>query len=227
MKRVMTRFTVLLLALVAALEAVAYRPLDPSQAVTISGDTVRWGDVEFRPSPREFLVDMSLTAEEAAALPYSFTTFNAAMEHVTDSVTVYIAPGVYWVDDPDDEEMRTGRDGREPFGLVIKANSLHLKGLTDDPHNVVICAARGHTQGAWGNFTMLDITGDDFMAENLTLGNFCNVDLEFPLDSSLNRPKRNKAITQAHVAYLHGDRAVARNVRFISRYFPAQIAIMI
>lgn len=213
----MTRFTLFLLTIAAAVSAFAYTPLDPASPVTIKGDTVRWGDVRFRPSPRELLVDMSLSDKEKADLPYSYSTFNEAMEHVADSTTVYIAPGVYWVDDPDEDVMRTGRDGREPFGLIIKADALHLKGLTDDPRNVVICAARGHTQGAWGNFTMLDITGDDFMAENLTLGNFCNVDLDFPLDRSLNRPKRNKAITQAHVAYLHGDRAVARNVRFISR----------
>ncbi|MDE5785739.1 MAG: hypothetical protein K2H98_04325 [Duncaniella sp.] len=218
----MTRLIIFLAALQAILAAEAYTPLDPSSPVILAGDSVIWGGLRFSPSPKAIFVDMNLTEGYLASHPYAFRSFNEAMQSVTDGtatepMNVYIAPGVYWVDDPDEDVMRTGHDGREPFGLIIKCNALHLIGLTDDPRNVVICAARGHTQGAWGNFTMLDITGDDFLAENLTLGNFCNVDLEFPLDQSLSRPKRNTAITQAHVAYLHGDRAVARNVRFISR----------
>lgn len=218
----MTRLTILLASLQAIFAAEAYTALDQSSPVIIEGDSVEWGGLRFCPSPSALFVDMNLSDDYLASHPYAFRSFNEAMQHLTDGspdnpMNVYIAPGVYWVDDPDEDEMRTGHDGREPFGLVIRCDALHLTGLTDDPRNVVICAARGHTQGAWGNFTMLDITGDDFMAENLTLGNFCNVDLEFPLDPSLSRRKRNKAITQAHVAYLHGDRAVARNVRFISR----------
>ncbi|MDE6416461.1 MAG: hypothetical protein K2K68_05485 [Duncaniella sp.] len=218
----MNRLILLFVMLRAILPAEAYTPLDPSSPVIISGDSVRWNDVKFRLSPTDFLVDMRLSEEYVKSHPYAFRSFNEAMSRLTDGtvarpMNVYIAPGVYWVDAPDEDVMRSGWDGHEPFGLMIKCDALHLIGLTDDPRNVVICAARGHTQGAWGNFTMLDITGDDFLAENLTLGNFCNVDLEFPLDPSLSRPKRNKAITQAHVAYLHGDRAVARNVRFVSR----------
>ncbi len=218
----MNRLTLLITALLTIISANAYTPLDAASPVKVSPEGVEWNGLSFRPSPKALLVDMNLDDAYIAENPYAFRSFNEAMEHLTDGTaeeptTVYIAPGVYWVDDPDEDVMRSGNDGREPFGLVIKCNALHLIGLTTDPRNVVICAARGHTQGAWGNFTMLDITGDDFLAENLTLGNFCNVDLEFPLDPSLNRPKRNKAITQAHVAYLHGDRAVARNVRFISR----------
>ncbi|MBD5254397.1 MAG: hypothetical protein HDS51_09260 [Barnesiella sp.] len=218
----MIRLTTLLTLLLTALATKAYTPLDPNDPVIAEGDSVVWNDIRFSPSTKSIFVDMNLSDEYLASHPYAFRSFTEAMAHLTDGtpespMNVYIAPGVYWVDDPDEDVMRTGMNGREPFGLVIKCDALHITGLTSDPHNVVICAARGHTQGAWGNFTMLDITGDDFIARNLTLGNFCNVDLEFPLDPKLNRPKRNKAITQAHVAYLHGDRAVARNVRFISR----------
>ena len=38
---------------------------------------------------------------------------------------------------------------------------------------------------------------------DLTMGNFCNVDLEYPLKKELSRKKRMSAITQAHVAYCH------------------------
>lgn len=49
------------------------------------------------------------------------------------------------------------------------------------------------------------------------MGNYCNVDLVYPLNPRLNRPKRSDAITQAHVGYVHGDSLIARQVRFISR----------
>lgn len=219
----MTRIILsLLLLTLLADTASAYKPFDPTDPVEMRGDTVWYAGRSFVPSAKAFFVDSRLSDDFCRSHPFTFNTFNDAAAALTDGtadnpMTVYIAPGVYWVDDPDDPAVRTGENGREPFGLVIRCNTLHLVGLTADPRNVVIAAARGQTQGAWGNFTMLDITSDDFLAENLTLGNFCNVDLKFPLDRSLDRPKRNNAITQAHVAYLHGDRAVARNVRFISR----------
>lgn len=199
-----------------------YTPLDTDDPVRLEGDTVIYRAMKFIPAADCFFIDSRLSDSYCDAHPFTFNSFTSAAKHFTDGTAedpmrVYIAPGVYWIDDPDDPEIRTGNDGHEPFGLVIRCNALQLTGLTSNPRNVVLAAARGQTQGAWGNFTMLDITSDDFLAENLTLGNFCNVDLEFPLDPSLNRPKRNSAITQAHVAYLHGDRAIARNVRFISR----------
>ncbi len=212
----------LLAALLTEAATFTYTPLDPDDPVSMKGDTVIYRTNKFVPSADCFFIDSRLPDSYCSTHPFTFNSFNSAAGHLTDGTAehpmkVFIAPGVYWIDDPDDPEIRTGKDGREPFGLVIRCNALHLIGLTSDPRNVVLAAARGQTQGAWGNFTMLDITSDDFMAENLTLGNFCNVDLEFPLNPSLNRPKRNSAITQAHVAYLHGDRALARNVRFISR----------
>ena len=52
---------------------------------------------------------------------------------------------------------------------------------------------------------------------DLTLGNYCNIDLVYPRNPSLNRAKRYSAITQAQVAFSHGDRVVAENVRFMAR----------
>ena len=151
-----------------------------------------------------------------------FNSFAEAMNHLVDGseempMTVYIAPGVYWADDPDDPTVKVGKNGREPFGMVIRCQNLHLVGLTEDPRHVVLASQRGQTQGAVGNFTMFDFHGDGLEVSNLTMGNYCNVDLEFPLQPSLGRKKRSGAITQAHVAYCHGDRVVASNVRFVSR----------
>ena len=60
---------------------------------------------------------------------------------------VYIAPSVYWIDDPDDPTVRVGKNGREPFGMVIECPYLHLIGLTDNPENVVLASNRGRPKG--------------------------------------------------------------------------------
>jgi hypothetical protein len=51
----------------------------------------------------------------------------------------------------------------------------------------------------------------------VTFGNYCNVDLVYPLKSSLNRTKRASAIVQAQLIHCNGDKIVARNTNFISR----------
>lgn len=100
---------------------------------------------------------------------------------------VYLAPYVYWIDDPDDPAIRVGKDGREPFGLVVKCPYLHIIGLNTHPENTVLASSRGQTQGAVGNFTMFDFWGDGLLVKDLTMGNFCNVDLEYPLKKELSR----------------------------------------
>ena len=149
--------------------------------------------------------------------PYTYRTFQEASEHFTNGVTVYIQPGVYWIDDPDDSTVRVGENGREPFGMVIRCPRLRLIGLGQQPNDVVLASQRGQMQGAVGNFTMFNFFCDSLYVENLTMGNYCNVDLIYPLNPRLNRPKRSDAITQAHVGYVHGNSLVAKNVRFISR----------
>lgn len=148
------------------------------------------------------LLDANLDQNENAA--YCFRTFQEAVNHLGDSCILYVAPGVYWVDNPDDPEIKVGKDGREPFGCVVKCRQLRIVGLDTLAQNTVLAAQRGQTQGAVGNFTMLDIWSDSLVVENLTLGNYCNVDLDYPLNPALSRKKRSDAITQAHVGYVHG-----------------------
>ncbi len=183
--------------------------------VVYGGDTLALG-------PRTLFLDGSLSDKEVAANKYVFNSFREAARHLVDGtddepMRLLIAPWVYWVDNPDDTAVAVGKNGREPFGITIRCNHLRLIGLNPDARNVVLASQRGQTQGAVGNFTMFDIHGDDLRVENLTMGNFCNVDLDFPMKPSLSRAKRSATITQAHVGYVRGDRAVARNVRFISR----------
>jgi len=159
------------------------------------------------------MVDQEATSDT----PFTYTTFQEAAAHLGDSATVYFRPGVYWIDDPDDPAIREGKDGREPFGMVVRCKHLRLIGLGDTPHDVVLASQRGQTQGAIGNFTMFDFWCHKLKVVNMTLGNYCNVDLVYPRNSRLNRQKRSAAITQAHVGYVHGDSLVAERVRFVSR----------
>ncbi|MBQ9356575.1 MAG: hypothetical protein IJT98_04735 [Prevotella sp.] len=163
------------------------------------------------------LLDGSLTDEEVLSMPFTYNDFRQAVSHFKDTTTLYIRPWVYWVDNPDVPEVVRGEDGREPFGIVIHAKKLTLTGLAECPEDVVLASQRGQTQGAVGNFTMLDMHVDELHVENMTLGNYCNVDLDYRLNPSLSRRKRSDAITQAHVGYVHGRKLTARRVRFISR----------
>ena len=166
---------------------------------------------------RHLLLDGSLSDNELKGNPFVFNDFRKAVSHFSDTTTLYIRPWVYWVDNPDVPEVVKGENGREPFGMVIRGKQLRLIGLGRQPNDVVLASQRGQMQGAVGNFTMLDMHVDDLHVENMTLGNYCNVDLDYPLNPRLSRKKRSDAITQAHVGYVHGQRLLAHRVRFVSR----------
>ena len=133
-----------------------------------------------------------------------FNTVNEALRHAgklaADSQwkTIHVSPGVYWIDNPDDPAVRKPEKGSNvPFGMQVRLSKTHIVGTGDDAGDVVLACNSGQTQGADGNFTMLHITGDDFLAENLTFGNYCNVDLVYPQDPRQSRPRRADAIVQA------------------------------
>lgn len=199
-----------------------YVCLDSANPVTLYGDRIKYNGKTVRLNKRTIYVDGNLPEDIAAKYPYVFRDFTDAMANIVDGTVdepmrVYIAPYVYWVNNPSVPAVMIGEKGREPFGMVVKCENLHLIGLTDDARKVVLASQRGQTQGAVGNFTMFDFWGDGLQVSNLTMGNYCNVDLDYTLNPRLNIKKRSAAITQAHVAYCHGDRVVAYNVHFISR----------
>lgn len=154
---------------------------------------------------------------------HTFKTVNEALRHAerfaadTIQTDIYIEPSVYWIDDPDDPTVRTSPNGGTPFGLEVTLSHTHLIGLSDNPENVVLACNRGQTQGAAGNFTMLHITGSHNEAHNITFGNYCNVDLTYPRNPKLNRPRRKDAIVQAQLVICSGDDYKLENCRFISR----------
>lgn len=137
---------------------------------------------------------------------------------VKDGVTyIYVEPSVYWMDNPDDPEVRRPKKGSVPYAMELELSNLCIIGLGESPEDVVFAVNRGQTQGADGNYTMFHIKGDNVSARNVTFGNYCNVDLVYKRDSSKNRPRRKQAIVQAQIGICEGDNYRFDNCRFISR----------
>lgn len=183
-------------------------PLDMNDPVYYKGNHIIYRENKIELGPKAIYIDCQLDEQTITHNPYVFNNFNKAMEHLTPGtekapMTVYIAPGVYWIDDPDDPAIRYPKAGDScPFGIEIHCQWLKLQGLNANPRNVVLAVARGQSQGAYGNFTMMKYVGDGLNINDMTLGNFCNIDLEFPLKPKWGRKKRMNAITQAQLVLL-------------------------
>ena len=140
-----------------------------------------------------------------------------AINHTSDAV-LEVWPGVYWLDDPDDPEVRLGKNGDVPYGATLRCERLRILGKGGAPSDIVFAVNRGQTQGAIGNYTMIHFIGKEVSAENVTFGNFCNVDLNYPKDPAKSRKARSKTIVQAQIAICQGTETVRmQKCRFISR----------
>jgi hypothetical protein len=206
----------------SAQQSVGYKPLDTSNPLFFSGDYIIYKGEKIPLGPKAFFIDGQLSDAEISKYSYVYNSINKASEHLTDGteespMVLYIAPWVYWIDDPDDPAIRVGKGGQSPYGLIIDCEWLRFYGLSEKAENVVLACNRGQTIGSQGNFTMFRFIGDGTSSENITFGNYCNVDLEYPLKPELSRKKRASAIVQAQLIFCNGDKIVARNTRFISR----------
>ncbi len=199
-----------------------YNSLDSSNPIQFNGTNIIYKNETIKLGPKSFFIDGNLSKDVTDKYPFVFNSINEASNYLTNGtedepMVLYIAPWVYWIDNPDDHEIKTRGNDPVPYGLKIDCEWLRFYGLTDNAENVVLACNRGQTMGAVGNFTMLRFSGDGTSSENITFGNFCNVDLDFPLNPKLNREKRGSAIVQAQLIHCNGDKIVARNTRFISR----------
>lgn len=200
-----------------------YTSLDSKNPIDFKGDYILYQNKKIELGPKAFFVDGQLSDEDLGKYDYVFNSINEAAKHLINGtedepMVLYVAPYVYWIDNPDDPEIRLPKKiGGAPFGLEIECEWLKFYGLSEEPQNVVLACNRGQTMGAKGNFTMLNIVGNGTSAENVTFGNYCNIDLEFPLKPELNREKRGSAIVQAQLVFCRGDKIFARNTHFISR----------
>lgn len=196
--------------------------IDPEAPYSCDGSILHYQGRSIELGPHCFFVDGNISRTADKILPYVYKDLKEALRELPSGTednpsVIYIAPNVYWIDDPDDPEIRRPIRGGTPFGMMLDQHWMTLYGLTDQPENVVIACNRGQTQGAVGNFTMFHFSGDGIRCENLTMGNYCNVDLVYPLDERKNRAKRMDAITQAQLVICQSDKVFAKNCSFISR----------
>lgn len=200
-------------------------PLDTVNPVYFYGDRVTYQDEIITLDSYNIYLDGSLSDAVCDKYEYVYNDYveaykAGAIVSGTESrpMNVWIAPNVYWMDDWTDPAIRDGVNGDStPYALWMDVNYLSLNGLTEDPENVVFAVDRGHGAGATGNYTMFFINGTGTHTENMTFGNYCCVDLVYPLDETKNHPKRQTAITQSQLILTNGSKITAENCHFDSR----------
>ena len=143
---------------------------------------------------KHMLVDPALEKSQPEAFMYR--TIQEAADAIEDGTwespsVIDLKPDVYW----------TGGT-QTKCGLVVNRNWLTIRGLGEGPEDTVIADARGHMVnsfpadgGANSPAQTLIVNGDGLHLENLTVGNYLNLDLVYPRDPSKNRPMASQVIT--------------------------------
>ena len=203
-----------------------YTPMDSSDPVEFGGTYIKYQGETIQLSETAIYVDGSLSDELAAQYPYVYNDITKALSAdalkngtADKPMTVYVAPYVYWIDDPAATDTVQKTEGYSvPYGMVVNSDYLTIKGLTGNPDNVVLAGNRGQSHASNGNYTMFRFNCSGALTvKNITIGNYCSVDLDYPLMSELNQAKRTETITQAQLADVSGDKMFADNCNFISR----------
>ncbi len=203
-----------------------YTPIDSSDPVEFGGTYIKYQGETIQLSETAIYLDGSLSDELAAQYPYVYNDITKALSAdalkngtADKPMTVYVAPYVYWIDDPAATDVVQKTEGYSaPYGMVVNSDYLTIKGLTGNPDNVVLAGNRGQSHASNGNYTMFRFNCSGALTvKNITIGNYCSVDLDYPLMSELNQAKRTETITQAQLADVSGDKMFADNCNFISR----------
>ncbi len=202
---------------------------------TFYGDYLIYQGKKIGLNKRTILLDGGMDADMTDKYAHVYQSLREAMEAVNalgeekgcvketeaankEKITVLIAPGVYWLHDPGAEDVAVPEPGHdEPYGLTIACDALRLTGLSEHRNEVVLAGNRGQSHGARGNYTLFLFRVRDLELSNLTMGNYCNVDLDYSPCPGLSRKKRTSVITQAQLAKQWGDRVLAQNCDFVSR----------
>ena len=203
-----------------------YTPIDSSDPVEFGGTYIKYQGETIQLSETAIYLDGSLSDELAAQYPYVYNDITKALSAdalkngtADKPMTVYVAPYVYWIDDPAATDTVQKTEGYSvPYGMVVNSDYLTIKGLTGNPDNVVLAGNRGQSHASNGNYTMFRFNCSGALTvKDITIGNYCSVDLDYPLMSELNQAKRTDTITQAQLADMSGDKMFADNCNFISR----------
>jgi len=202
-----------------------YVAIDSSDPIEFGGTYIVYGGQTITLGPKAIYVDGSLSQAVADSHQYVYTSITAALSATAltngteaDPMTVYVAPYVYWIDNPDaTNTVEKTTNYSVPYGMVVNCDWLKICGLTTNPYNVIIAGNRGQSNGANGNYTMFRFNGNGLNLNNVTIGNYCSIDLSYGLKPALGHARRTQAITQAQLGDVAGDKVVASNCNFISR----------
>lgn len=202
-----------------------YVALDSSDPVEFGGTYIVYKGQTITLGPKAIYVDGSLSQAVADKYQYVYTNITQALSAnaltngtEAEPMEVYVAPYVYWIDNPDATDVVGKTTGYGvPYGMVVNCEWLKITGLTSDPYNIVFAGNRGQSNGADGNYTMFRFNGNGLNLENVTIGNYCSVDLNYSLKPALSHAKRTTTITQAQLGDVSGDKVYAENCNFISR----------
>lgn len=165
-----------------------------------------------------YLVDISM--QESDPCGYRFNSIHEAVMNMHDGTekepfTIYLMPGVYKT-----------KGTPSSVGLTIEHDWVRLIGLGDNPDDVVIYDNRGHMvnsfpydNGANSPAQTMIVNGNGFYCENLTIGNYLNVDMVYKRDESQNIEHVSDVITQAYAIGSTGkyDDWVFKNCRIEGR----------
>ena len=239
-------FVALLLTLLTSAATPVYAaphvnvPLDPNDPVEFYGNYIVYRGQRIDLGPNALYVDGSLSTDTAnkyayvfnevdddkanvkALRPYVNEAANKATGTEANPIRVYFAPWVYWTDNPDDptvsssagEKNRNGLNGAE-----LDVTYIEFIGLTKNYANVVICGNRGQSNGSDGNWNVFNLRATGFSTSNITYGNYCSVDLVFPLKPAFNRQRRTNNGVQAQLFGFSSisGKVWADNCAFVSR----------
>lgn len=123
------------------------------------------------PDSCHLLLDSRFANEEVQKNPYTYNNIREVLSDgalngatVEHPVTVYIAPGIYWLEDPQSEAVIVREDPKDlyPYGCKVNCANLKLVGLSENPEDVVIAANRGNDHGAKGNYTLFHFPGNNW-----------------------------------------------------------------
>lgn len=160
--------------------------------------SITYGNSKVELNEHALYVNQDLKEDQLS--DFVFNSLQDCIENAQDGTkdnptVIYLAPDVYWTDDYSDPEIRQPDD---LIGLEIPQSYISLVGQSQNRNDVVIASDRGQNAGANGNFNTLGVA-NGFHAKDITLGNYCNIDLVYERDPSKNHTKRQEAITQAQV----------------------------
>lgn len=183
--------------------------------------SISYGGKDITLSSHALYVNQSLTDKQVNEFVFNSLSdvANAAIDGDEDNPTViYLEPDVYWTDDYSKTDIRATDD---LIGISFKQSYLKMIGMSSSYSDTVIASDRGQNAGANGNFNTIGL-GYAFTAQNITFGNYCNVDLVYSKDHSKDHSKRQASITQAQtITNAKGatkfDRWYFNNCSFVSR----------